>query len=153
MPVMCQKFSKIHNFPFSNNIMYNFLNKKKIKYAQEYTKQESTMSVEGFSSVKKLLDVQLMLIVGVTRCRDLEVYLPQNCHVHVFVVSFLVVLSHVFNLNSTITTKPTMLIYILSHLFLHSMKGSGAVFFACTDYQYLQIASKKKQLLTKVNVY
>ena len=37
--------------------MYNFLNKKKIKYAQEYTKQESKMSVEGFSSVKKLLDV------------------------------------------------------------------------------------------------
>ena len=137
MPAKCQKFSKIHNFPFSNNSMYDFLNTKKIKYAQENSSQESTMSLEELSSVKKMLDVKLLQIEGMTRCIDIDVCLPQNCPVHVFSVSsslyscmfFLVLLSHVFNLNSTITTKPIILIYILSHVFLHSMKGSGAVYF------------------------
>ena len=98
------------------------------------------MSVKRFSSVKKLLYVYLLQIVGMTIdqthwLRSVPTTkLSCTCHlnlfffVFLFVVSFLVLFSHMFNLNSKITTKPSMLIYILSHLFLHSKKGSGAVF-------------------------
>ena len=139
MPAKCQKFSKIHNFPFSNNSMYDFLNTKKNQICPRklFTREHNDFG-RAFQCQK---DAECIVVTNrrygqmhrlwrvPTTKLSCACLLSLFLFVFMFIVSFLVLLSHVFNLNSTITTKPIILIYILSHVFLHSMKGSGAVYF------------------------